>query len=194
MLQKSVSAVKSDERTAFSNLKQLLKDFMFMTVCCTLGVLFKHMINPIANIITGAMHIPGGISTAFSLMFMVFAAGVTQRRWSASMMGFMQGVAAISIGMVGSMGWLMPLAYLLPGIVIDIVMLFPAKNDAAVAIKAFAACICGSLAAALFADIIVFRLPWSILAVYLGVAAVSGAFCGMLSVWGTVKFAGFYNK
>lgn len=194
MLQKYVSSVRSGERSAFSDSKRLLKDFMFMTVCCTLGVLFKHMINPAANIITDALHIPGGISTAFSLMFMVLASGVTQRRWSASMMGSMQGVAAISIGMVGSMGWLMPLAYLLPGIVIDIVMIFPVKSKAAAAIKAFAACICGSLAAAIFADLVVFRLPWSILSVYLGVAAASGAFCGMLSAWGTEKIRSNMHK
>lgn len=177
-----------------AGLGSLIRDLLLMAVCCVLGVLVKHMVNPAANAITDAMHIPGGISTAFSLMFMVFAQGVTQRKWGASMMGAMQGITALSIGMVGSMGILMPLAYLVPGIVIDLVMLFPGQTDLGSGIKVFLAGVLGSVSAALFADLVVFRLPSIILVVYLGVAAISGALCGMILIPAVRKGSRIYNN
>ena len=103
----------------------LRSDLLIMVVFCFAGVLCKKLINPVANAITGALHIPGGISTAVALMFLVIAASLTKRKWSASAMGMMQAAMALAMGSMGSMGLLRPLAYLIPGIVIDLVMLIP---------------------------------------------------------------------
>ena len=54
-----------------------LKTLMFMALCCDLGLLAKKIISPAANVITDSLHIPGGISTSFSLMFLVIAASLT---------------------------------------------------------------------------------------------------------------------
>ena len=159
----------------------LVSEIGFMLVCCVLGIFTKKIINPYANVVTDALHVPGGISTGVSLMFLVIAAGVNTRRGNASIMSILQAAAAMSIGMVGSMGFLLPLAYLIPGVMIDIVMLIPGKNRMAVRLKAFIANIVGSLAAAIFADIVVFHLPLNALAVYLGLAALSGAIAGFLA-------------
>ncbi len=165
----------------FFNKNSLLSDIVIMILCCIAGLLVKKMINPFANMITDALHVPGGISTAFSLMFLVIASGITVRKWNASIMGSMQALAALSIGMVGSMGILMPLAYLIPGVVVDLVMLIPEKKIFSVGTKAFLANIISSVSAALFADIIVFHLPIKPLTVYLLLAAVSGAICGFMA-------------
>ena len=47
-----------------------------MAFCCVLGLVTKKLINPMANVITEALHIPGGISTGFSLMVLVIAAEI----------------------------------------------------------------------------------------------------------------------
>ena len=162
----------------------LRSDLMIMVVFCFAGVLCKKLINPVANAITGALHIPGGISTAVALMFLVIAASLTKRKWSASAMGMMQAAMALAMGSMGSMGLLRPLAYLIPGIVIDLVMLIPEGKSGGLftsRAKAFFANILSSVSAALFADLVVFHLPTKPLMAYLCVAALSGAVCGFVA-------------
>ena len=50
----------------------------FMALCCVLGMFTKKIINPFANVITEILHIPGGISTGFSIMFLVIATEVVK--------------------------------------------------------------------------------------------------------------------
>ena len=162
----------------------LRSDLMIMVVFCFAGVLCKKLINPVANAITGALHIPGGISTAVALMFLVIAASLTKRKWSASAMGMMQAAMALAMGSMGSMGLLRPLAYLIPGIVIDLVMLIPEGKSGGLftsRAKAFFANILSSVSAALFADLVVFHRPTKPLMAYLCVAALSGAVCGFVA-------------
>ena len=162
----------------------LRSDLLIMVVFCFAGVLCKKLINPVANAITGALHIPGGISTAVALMFLVIAASLTKRKWSASTMGMMQAAMALAMGSMGSMGLLRPLAYLIPGIVIDLVMLIPEGKSGGLftsRAKAFFANILSSVSAALFADLVVFHLPTKPLMAYLCVAALSGAVCGFVA-------------
>ena len=151
---------------------------IFMLLCCVAGVLAKKAINPAANMMTDFLHIPGGISTALSLMFLVMGAGLTNGRWNAGIMGLVQGISALLMGSVGSMGVLIPVAYFIPGVVIDLMMLLPLKTPSGMRVKAFLANLASSLSAALFADVMVFHLPLNVLTVYLLVAALSGALCG----------------
>ena len=166
--------------------KKIIINLFFLILCGVTGVFIKHLINPIANTITTYLHIPGGISTAVSLMFLVLAATVSNKKWCATLMGAIQGFTALYIGMVGSMGILIPLAYILPGISIDLIMLLPKNKIFPMKMKAFLANIFSSLTAALFANFLVFRLPISILSFYLAIAALSGGLCGLL--------AGFISK
>ena len=162
----------------------LRSDLLIMVVFCFAGVLCKKLINPVANAITGALHIPGGISTAVALIFLVIAASLTKRKWSASAMGMMQAAMALAMGSMGSMGLLRPLAYLIPGIVIDLVMLIPEGKSGGLftsRAKAFFANILSSVSAALFADLVVFHLPTKPLMAYLCIAALSGAVCGFVA-------------
>ncbi len=161
--------------------KWKLNQLIFMALCCDLGLISKRLIGPAANLITDALHIPGGIGTGFSLMFLVIAASLIKRRGCAFFMAAVQSVLALGMGMVGSMGLLAPAGYLVPGLVIDLMLwgtepmrLDPAARLAAV--NAFAA-----VSAALIADLLVFHLPKAVLALYLGTAAFTGIICGGLA-------------
>ncbi|MBR4027932.1 MAG: hypothetical protein IKJ01_10400, partial [Lachnospiraceae bacterium] len=103
----------------------------FMALCCVLGMFTKKLINPFANIITEALHIPGGISTGFSIMFLVIATEIVKTncpnssdviiRRCGTLMGTVQGFLSIALGRVGSMGLLMPVGFIATGIAIDMV-------------------------------------------------------------------------
>lgn len=153
----------------------------FMALCCTLGLFSKRLISPAANIVTDSLHIPGGISTGFSLMFLVIAASITPGRGCAALMSAVQSALALSLGMVGSMGVLSPLGYIVPGLVIDCVYALFQKSALSRREQMLLANILASAAACLTANLIVFRLRGIVLALYVSVAALSGAVCGVLA-------------
>ena len=151
-----------------------LRNLLFLTLCCDLGLFAKRLIAPAANILTDFMRIPGGIGTSFSLMFLVVAAELVPIFGCATLMSIIQSMIALSLGMVGSMGILSPIGYIVPGIVIDLIFLLSRKTGLTLTI----ANMLGAAAASLTANLIVFHLPGVPLALYIVVALASGAVCG----------------
>lgn len=155
-----------------------LRRWIFMALCCDLGLFSKRLISPGANLITDFLHIPGGISTAFSLMFLVIAVALMPKFGSGAVMGLIQSGIAFAMGMVGSMGALAPIGYIVPGLVIDCVFLLTGKTGLALEHKMVIANALAGMSASLTANIIVFRLWGVTLLLYLAVATTCGAICG----------------
>lgn len=157
-----------------------LRTWIFLALCCDLGLFAKRMINPFANLITDALHIPGGIGTGFSLMFLTVAAALAHGRFCGAVMGTVQSALALGLGMVGSMGALSPIGYIVPGLVIDLVFAVTEHLPLSREERVVLANTLASPSAALAANCIVFHLGGVVLLLYLSVAAASGACCGLL--------------
>lgn len=157
-----------------------LKRLIIMALCCDLGLFSKRLIAPAANVLTDALHIPGGIGTSFSLMFLIVAVGIMPKFWCGTIMGAVQSLIALSLGMVGSMGALSPIGYIVPGFVIDCVMWAARRLDLKTEYAAVLANMLSAASASLTANFIVFRLSGVVLALYVAVALTSGAVCGVL--------------
>ncbi len=158
-----------------------LKDLLVMAVLADVGLFSKRLIGPVVNILTDFLRVPGGIGTSFSLMFLVIGAGLIRSRYTASLMAFIQSIVALSLGMVGAMGLLSPIGYMVPGIVIDVVMILYRRNHLDYQTTAILANGIGALAAALTANLIVFRLSGAVLLLYCLIALISGALFGVLA-------------
>ncbi len=159
------------------NLRQLI----FMALCCNFGLFAKKLILPAANLVTDALHIPGGIGTSFSLLFLVTAAFLLPGWGSATLMGIVQSFLAVCFGMVGSMGALAPIGYIVPGILIDLVKQTWLRGWLKPEESILLASILASVSAAFAANCIVFHLWGPALWLYCSVAAASGGICGILS-------------
>lgn len=155
------------------NLRQLI----FMALCCDLGLFAKKLILPAANLVTDALHIPGGIGTSFSLLFLVAAAFLLPGSWCAALMGAVQGLMAVCFGMVGSMGALAPIGYIVPGMVIDLAKQIWRRGRLEREESILLASVMASISAALSANCIVFHLRGPALWLYCAVAAASGGIC-----------------
>ena len=155
-----------------------LRNLLFLTLCCDLGLFSKRLIAPAANILTDFLRIPGGIGTSFSLMFLIVAAELVPVFGCAALMSMIQSAIALSLGMVGSMGILSPIGYIVPGIVIDLIFLLSRKTGLGTDLTLTLANMLGAAAAGLTANLIVFHLPGVPLALYIVVALASGAVCG----------------
>lgn len=157
-----------------------LRELIFFALCCDLGLFSKKIIAPAANLLTDALHIPGGIGTSFSLMFLVVAAAVCPRSGCGLAMGIVQSVLALSFGMVGSMGALSPIGYVVPGLVTDLTLGFTQRGRLPLAERTALSNALASVSASLTANWLVFKLWGPPLWLYLAVALTTGALCGML--------------
>ena len=157
-----------------------LRTLIFLALCCDLGLFSKRLIAPAANLLTDFLHIPGGIGTSFSLMFLVIAAVMVERFGCAAMMGAVQSGLALAFGMVGSMGALSAIGYIVPGIVIDLFLAATRKSPLSRRDRIVLANAAAAPCAALTANFIVFHLQGVVLLFYLCVAATSGAIFGLL--------------
>lgn len=157
-----------------------LRRLIFLALCCDLGLFTKRLIAPAANLLTDSLHIPGGIGTSFSLMFLVIAAVLTPGFGCGTLMGAVQSLIALSLGMVGSMGALSPVGYIVPGFVIDCVVLFSRKARLGDEMTMLAAGMLSAASAVLAANVIVFHLRGLVFLLYLATALTSGALCGVL--------------
>lgn len=158
-----------------------LRQLIFMALCCDLGLFAKKLILPVANLVTDALHIPGGVGTSFSLLFLVTAAFLLPGQWRAAVMGAVQSLMAVCFGMVGSMGALAPIGYIVPGVVIDLAKQTWTRGWLGSEESILLASVLASVSAALSANCIVFHLRGPALWLYAAVAATSGSVCGLLA-------------
>ena len=160
--------------------KLRLNELLFLALCCDFGLISKRLIAPFTNIITDALHIPGGVGTSFSLMFLVIAVELFPRRRCGAVMGLVQSVLAFALGQVGSMGLLAPIGYFVPGVVIDLSLSALAKTSMARKDRMMLANAMAAASACLVANVLVFHLNGLVLALYVCVALTTGVFCGWL--------------
>ena len=157
-----------------------LRMMIFLALCCDLGLFSKRIINPFTNMITDALHIPGGIGTSFSLMFLVIPAILLPYKYCGTIMGAAQSGLALSFGMVGSMGALSSIGYIVPGFAIDILLRSTARLPISQKDRMMLTNGVASVCAAFTANLIVFRLKGAALALYVCTALSSGILCGSL--------------
>lgn len=156
------------------NLRQLI----FLVLCCDIGLFSKRILSPLTHLVTDLLRIPDGISTGFSLMFLIVAASIVGRFGCAGVMGAVQSVLAVAFGMVGAMGVLAPISYILPGLVIDCVLWgmgrFPMPW------RMVAANVLGAMSACLTASFLVMHLRGGLFWLYVGTGCLGGALFGFL--------------
>lgn len=171
-----------------------LNHMIFMAICCDLGLVVKKIISPVTNVITESLHIPGGIATAFSLMFLIVAASAVRVFGCATLMSVVQSLLSLSFGMVGSMGALAPIGYILPGITIDLCLYFTCRNNPSLTSGILLSSVASSVCAALTANVIVFHLRGIVLLIYTLVSATSGAICSLIATTLVERLAPYLNK
>lgn len=160
--------------------KMTLTKLVFMALCCDLGLFSKKLIAPMTNVITDFLHIPGGIATSFSLMFVVVGASLCEVFGTATLMSVVQAFLALALGKTGSMGLLAPIGYIVPGCFIDLCFFILSKFKLHELEQFVITNALAGISAAFTANLLVFHLRGVSLCLYLALAFTSGAIMGTL--------------
>jgi ABC-type thiamin/hydroxymethylpyrimidine transport system permease subunit len=156
-------------------------DLVLLALMACLGIATKPIIVPLAHIITGPLYIPGGvIAGGFYMMWLVMGAGLVRKPGAATLVAAVQAIMVIALGIFGTHGLMSLLTYLMPGIAVDIVMLFTRNRECSIGF-CFAGGIAANISGTFLVNLVFFRLPLIPLVLSLTSAALSGGLGGIIA-------------
>lgn len=158
-----------------------LFDMVVAALLSALGIAVKPVVVPLAHIITGPLLLPGGVvAGGFYMMWLVLGAVMIQKRWIGTLMGLVQAIMVIVLGVYGTHGIISLITYTLPGLAVDIVLLFSASEKSRM-FQSFLAGAAANITGTYATSLIFFRLPLIPLLLGLCTAALSGGLGGILA-------------
>jgi hypothetical protein len=161
-------------------------DIIIIAMCAGLGIALKPILVPLSHIITGPLFIPGGaFAGGFYMLFIVVAAGLTEKKWAATLTCIVQALLVLITGVIGSHGILSLATYTLPGVMVDMLLLLIRHNGCGPVCCLFSG-ITANLTGSFMSNVVFFRLPLVPLMLVLFSAAFSGGIGGLIA-WGIVS-------
>ncbi len=158
-----------------------LYDLMVIALMAALGIASKPLIVPIAHMITGPLFIPGGaLAGGFYMMWIVLAAGLVEKKGTATVTALVQALIVMVTGSFGSHGLASLFTYTLPGILVDVFIILlrrPLKTN----VDFFVAGILANMAGTYLSNLVFFRLPLIPLLLSLFSGILSGGIGGLIA-------------
>ncbi|MDY6827280.1 MAG: ECF transporter S component [Bacillota bacterium] len=156
-------------------------DLMVITMMAVLGIAVKPVIVPLAQIITGPLYIPGGVlAGGFYMLFIVLGRGLVDKPGAATLIGLVQAILMIALGMFGTHGAASLVTYVAPGVAVDLLYLL-VRSGVNTPIGAFLGGAAANITGTYLVNLAFFRLPWLPLTLGLAVAALSGGLGGLIA-------------
>ena len=158
--------------------KYNLHDFILIAMTAAMGIAIKVVVNPMAQLITGPLFIPGGVAAGgFYMLFLVIPPAISGKRGTALLTAILQAALVILLGTPGSHGAASLFTYTMPGLAVEAVWLLAGRH-AGGAVCCFVAGIGANMAGSYAVNLLLFRLPFVPLMLSLSVAALSGGLGG----------------
>jgi len=154
---------------------------MIITLLAAIGIAVKIPLQPLAQMITGPLFIPGGaMAGGIYMMFLVLSVSITGKVGAALLCGFVQALLVMITGLGGHHGALTIVTYTLPGLAVDLLMFLSRHRGCC-----RKCCFFGSMAANITGTLLVgaafFSMPLIPLMLMLCSAALSGGLGGILA-------------
>jgi len=161
-------------------------NIIIIAMCAALGIAVKPILVPLIHIITGPLFIPGGaVAGGFYMLFIVVAVGLTGKTGAATITCAVQAILVLVTGVIGSHGILSLITYILPGMMVDL-LLIVIRHRGCCGLCCFFAGLIANLTGTFLSNVVFFRLPYIPLMLTLFAGALSGGFGGLIA-WGIIK-------
>ena len=167
-------------------MKKLLADFtvrelLLIAAMAALGIALKPVVVPLAHLVSAPLMIPSGaLAGGLYMMWLVMAFGLTGKRGSATLTGFIQALLVMISGVTGSHGVMSLVSYTMPGLMIDLVFLLLRRRIENLPLAMLAGAVANVTGTACV-NFIFFNLPLIPLLLSLTVAIFSGCIGGVIS-------------
>lgn len=167
-------------------MKKLLKQFtvrdlVLIAALASLGIAIKPVVVPLAHLVSTPLMIPGGaLAGGLYMMWIVVAFGLTGKRGTAFLVGFVQAILVMITGVSGSHGAMSLISYTAPGLLVDLVFLAARKKITSMPLSMLAGML-ANLAGTACVNVIFFSLPLIPLLLSLCVSAFSGGVGGVIA-------------
>ena len=159
-----------------------LKELIVMAMLAVMGMVLKPFLSPLFNVLTDFIRIPGGSAVAgISELFLVAAAALIGKKGTALLTGLLQGLISLTTGISAAAGILVLVTYSLPGLAVDLVMLWSVFDRIPKKSRMMLAGGAGVLTGAAATNILYFRLPVIPFILFYAVGILSGAAGGWLA-------------
>jgi hypothetical protein len=159
--------------------KMTVQQMVLLTFCLIAGMCAKKTVSTFANVITDFFRIPGGsLATGFSLAFLIFGTSLVPLPGSGTLMGIVQGMLSLILGMSGYQGAFCILTYMIPGITIDFCNKVIKKRSTSYFVIT---CSISNVVCSLFSNVLIFHLKGSAFILWVLMATVSGIMAGTIA-------------
>jgi len=156
-------------------------DLVVIAMLSSLGIAIKPIVAPLSHILLGALPIPpGAVTGGIYMMWLVLGFGITKKRGTMTLMGLVQGILVMAVGMFGSQGAFSLLTYSAPGLAADLVLLLIGHRICCLMCAFLAGMVCNIVGTAMV-NLTNYRFPLIPLILSLGIAALSGGIGGMIA-------------
>ncbi len=156
-------------------------ELILIALMASLGIATKPVIVPLTHMLTGSLFIPGGaVAGGLYMFWIVLAAGLVNKRGTATLTSFTQALIVLVTGWFGSHGLVSIFTYTLPGLVVDLVY-FLIRRKWTNVYEFFFAGILANVAGTYLSNLAFFRLPLVPLMLSLSCAMLSGGVGGLIA-------------
>jgi len=155
-----------------------MSDYILIAMTVALSIAVKTVVNPLAQVVTSPLFIPGGVAAGgFYMLFVIIPPAVTGKRGAALLTALLQGVLVTMLGVPGSHGIASLFTYSMPGLAVEAVWLLSGKR-AGGPVCCFISGIMANAAGSYAVNLLLFHLPPIPLLLSLCVAALAGGLGG----------------
>lgn len=156
-------------------------DLVVIAMLSSIGIAIKPVVVPLSHILVGPLPIPpGAVTGGIYMMWLVLGFGITGKRGTMTLIGMVQGILVMVVGMFGSQGGLSLLTYTMPGLAADLVLLLIRHRACCLLCSFIAGMICNVVGTAMV-NLTNYRFPLIPLLLSLGIAALSGGIGGIIA-------------
>ncbi|MGI6737139.1 MAG: ECF transporter S component [Anaerovoracaceae bacterium] len=156
-------------------------DLVIMAIMAAIGIAIKPVVVPLAHLITGPLMIPSGaLAGGLYMMWLVIGYGIVRKPGTSTLIALVQAILVVITGVVGSHGVLSFFTYLMPGLVMDLLLLVTGHRvccRGCAVMSGLAANVTGTVCV----NVVFFQAPGVYLILILAVAALSGAVGGLIA-------------
>ena len=156
--------------------KFTLHDLIVIACLSAIGLAIKPIISPMISMISGPLRMPGGsLSGGFYMMWLALARVIVNKPGSAFLFGLTQGMTVMLIGFFGSHGVFSLVSYSLPGLMVEIfVIFFRGQSLFVLCLYSIVANLTGTVAVA----VVMMQLPFFMLMISMLSSVLSGLMGG----------------